>query len=852
MREFSKNSMLKIVIGLISLVSQFSFANSRLVTAPSPRIQDHSWSNPGEQVINAMDLVLTIDMETKKLHGLVSYQISKGKREQKKSKYDLLYLDAKKINVLGVYTHSNRQKKLPFNSVANFRKSRKLVSDKGASPMWMFSDDIKQIQPVTSGVQEDNLDLFGEGLVILIGKNSRVAVEFEVGLSADALQWLTAEQTHDKQRPFLFSQSQAILARTWIPCQDLPSVRFTYSARVMVKSPYNAVMSAEKVGVEYARGLLSDVFVHPKKLTWKNAYTDFKRATNVLVSNWLDYPFDNTTTPADVSTSGDLLICYQFAQNRPIPSYLLAISVGDFRYSSYRVTDDKNTKETGVYAERGYLEECRREFVRLPELVKAAERLYGQYVWGSYRVLVLPPSFPFGGMENPVVTFATPTIVAGDGSLVSLLAHELAHSWSGNLVTNATWEEFWLNEGFTNYFESRIMESVFGKEYADLLVNLAYADLVKTVEEMEQDSQGRLDTRLVLELDNRDPDEGVTDIAYEKGRFLLVMIERNIGRDNWDLFLRSYFSRHSFGVVTTQDFLTELKRFLLKGVAYSISSNGFIPNENERNPVPSSVDSIQLSLPSVVFPAGELKDYWNLKVGFCTDFISAIEKLWIHGIGLPFEGIAAFPEIESAELLRVDGIASRYWSSGVDRLDRNKVVEQSALGKSVIEKGVEPSNKSSSAKESKQEIDLPEVMACEFHRGGSTRRRDVLELDTTNFTAQHWVHLLRRLRSMGQLSVNDMEAIDERFHLSERKNAEVAFEWYMLGLKCHYKAVFPYLEQFLFTVGRRKFVLPLYEQILKTQDNGLEMVSYIFYGASPGYHSVTRKSVTELLLQHGQ
>ncbi len=847
MRIFSKKGMLKIAFVLICLISQILQANTRIVITSTPKIQNHSWSKSKELVVRSMDLALSVDMDAKKIHGVVSYQIAKGSEGKKQSKFDLLYLDAKKINILGVYTSSNKKTALPYSSAVDFKSFKKFGWQHGATPVWRFEEDNNGTNPISVGLQEENIDLFGEGLVVLIGKNNRVTIEFEVGLSADALQWLSAEQTRDKQYPFLFSQSQAILARTWIPCQDLPSVRFTYAARVYVKSPYNSVMSAEKVGVEYARGALSDVFSRSKKLAWKNAYTDYKPAADILVSNWMDYPFNNLATPTSVGTSGDLLICYRFAQNRPIPSYLLAISVGDFRYSSYRITDDKNIKETGVYAERGYLEECRKEFVRLPEMVKAAERLYGQYVWGSYRVLVLPPSFPFGGMENPVVTFATPTIVAGDGSLVSLLAHELAHSWSGNLVTNATWEEFWLNEGFTNYFESRIMESVFGKEYADLLVNLAYADLVKTVEEMEQDSQGRLDTRLVLDLENRDPDEGVTDIAYEKGRFLLVMIERKIGRDNWDLFLRSYFSRHSFGVVTTQGLLAELKYFLLKGVSYSITENGFIPNEIERHPAPSRLDSIQLSLPSIAFPAGELKDYWDKKYRFCSDFMLAIEKDWIHGIGLPFDGIAAFPEIESAELLRVDGIASRYWSSGVDKLDRNKTMEQGVTGK-VKATGKELSLNQGSVKE----MDMPEVMACEFNRGGAIRRRDVLELDTTNFTAHHWVHLLRRLRSMGQLSVNDMEAIDERFHLSERKNAEVAFEWYMLGLKCQYTTVFPYMEQFLLSVGRRKFVLPLYEQILKTQENALDMVSSIFYGASPGYHSVTRKSVTELLLEYNR
>ena len=848
MREFNRDCWLKMAIGFFVFWSQGLLANSRVVLIPSPRILNHSWSNPSEHAINSMDIALTVDMDANKIHGLVTYQLGSVNGKKKKSKYDLLYLDAKKIKVLGVYTNFTRKNSLPFNSISAFARSRKLEGRGGTSLVWMFRDENKISGPSSGNVTEGNVDLFGEGLVVLIGKNDRVTVEFEVGIAADALQWLTPEQTHDKRYPFLFSQSQAILARTWIPCQDLPSIRFSYTARVIVEAPFNAVMSAEKVGVEYARGSLEDAITNPRKLTWKNAYTDFSRADNALASNWLDYPFDLSTIAKNSMDSNHLLIAYRYSQNRPISSYLLAISVGDFRYSSYRVIQDKNIKETGVYAERGYLEECGREFVRLPELVRAAEKLYGQYVWGSYRVLVLPPSFPFGGMENPVVTFATPTIVAGDGSLVSLLAHELAHSWSGNLVTNATWEEFWLNEGFTNYFESRIMESVFGKEYAELLVNLAYADLVKTVEEMELDSQGMLDTRLVLDLENRDPDEGVTDIAYEKGRFLLVMIERKIGRDNWDLFLRSYFSRHSFGVVTTQGFLAELKNFLMKGVSYSVARNGFIPNEIERNPAPSSMDTIPLSLPSISFPEGELKNYWDRKFRHCSDFVLAIEEGWIHGIGLPYgDGLAAFPEIESSELLRVDGLASRYWSSGMDKQDGIKAIATPSADK--LKQG---GSGLVSSKEMVLETSEPEVLACDLHRGGTMRRRDVMQLDTSNFTAHHWVHLLRRLRSMGQLSVQDLEDMDERFHLSERKNAEVAFEWYMLGLKCQYTAVFPHLEQFLYTVGRRKFILPLYEQILKTQENGMDMVTNIFYGASLGYHSVTRKSVKELLLKYAR
>jgi hypothetical protein len=204
------------------------------------------------------------------------------------------------------------------------------------------------------------------------------------------------------------------------------------------------------------------------------------------------------------------------------------------------------------------------EFADTEKMIAAAETLYGPYRWERYDLLILPPSFPFGGMENPRLTFATPTVIAGDRSLVSLVAHELAHSWSGNLVTNATWNDFWLNEGFTVYFEQRILEAVFGKELAEMEASLELQGLRQSVDEMGPESP---DTRLKLDLAGRDPDDGMNDIAYQKGRYFLRAVESSVGRPAFDAFLRRYFESHAFGTMTTEAFVETLRRDLLTPAA---------------------------------------------------------------------------------------------------------------------------------------------------------------------------------------------------------------------------------------------------------------------------------------------
>jgi leukotriene-A4 hydrolase len=338
----------------------------------------------------------------------------------------------------------------------------------------------------------------GSPLTIAIQPDTKsVKIDYAASPDAAAVQWLSPEQTADGKHPFLFTQSQAILARSWVPIQDTPGVRMTYDATVRVPRGLMAVMSAEN--------------------------------------------------SSELSPDG----VYRFRMPQAIPAYLLALAVGDLEFRAF-------SENSGVWAEKPMIDAAHSELVDTPKMIAAAEKLYGPYRWGQYDVLVLPPSFPFGGMENPRLTFATPTILAGDRSLVSLVAHELAHSWSGNLVTNATWNDFWLNEGFTVYFERRIMEEVFGREYSEMLALLGYQDLEATVAELPS-----RDTHLFLDLTGRDPDEAATKLAYEKGYFLLRLIEETVGRENWDAFLRAYFDRHAFQSMTTSAFMQELESELL-------------------------------------------------------------------------------------------------------------------------------------------------------------------------------------------------------------------------------------------------------------------------------------------------
>ena len=343
--------------------------------------------------------------------------------------------------------------------------------------------------PATFAMGERD-SVLGSAMNITVGAEAaQVKITYETSPKAEGLQWLSPAQTAGKEKPYLFSQAQALYARTMLPVQDTPAVRMTYEASLRVPDGLLPLMSASQDGKD-ADG------------------------------NW------------------------RFSMPQPIPSYLIAIAVGDIKFKAINDT-------IGVYAEDYILDASAEEFAQTPEMEVANTELYGPYRWGRYDLLVLPPSFPYGGMENPRLSFMTPTLIAGDKSLTNVVAHELAHSWSGNLVTNSNWRDAWLNEGFTSYVENRVMEELYGKERAMMEQSLDMEGLKRAISDAKRPEL----TQLKLPDDMTHPDDAFTLVSYIKGANFLFFLEDRFGRDAFDPFLKSYFNAYAFESVTTEDFL---------------------------------------------------------------------------------------------------------------------------------------------------------------------------------------------------------------------------------------------------------------------------------------------------------
>lgn len=360
--------------------------------------------------------------------------------------------------------------------------------------------------PLAFGMGETKTSL-GTPLTIALPKSGdTIVIDYETSPQAAAVQWLDAAQTAGKKLPFLFTQGESILTRSWVPTQDGPGIRQTWDATIHVPGGMRAVMSAAHVGI-------------------------------------------------DGEKDANGLRVYRFKMDKPVAPYLIALAVGDIAFRQIGTI-------TGIYAEPAVVDKAASEFKEVDQMIAAASKLYGPYRWGRYDILVLPPSFPYGGMENPTLTFATPTVLAGDRSLVSLVAHELAHSWSGNLVTNANWNDFWLNEGFTDYIERRIMEEIRGRDYADMLRVLGRESLASAV--TDAGGPTSKDTQLHLDLAGRDADFGTGNIAYEKGAAFLETVESVVGRERLDNFLRDYFDHFAFQPMTSDRMVAYMKAKLLR------------------------------------------------------------------------------------------------------------------------------------------------------------------------------------------------------------------------------------------------------------------------------------------------
>ena len=582
----------------------------------------HSHARPDQVKIKHLHLDAKVNFDTKRISGSVTLTLDRIDPQAK------LQLDSDGLEIRSVKTESGQT--LTFNQ-----------------------------PPARKGI--------GHGLIVDLpaatDQPAKVIVEYATDPTAAAVQWLSPEQTTDKKHPFLFTQSQAILARTWVPCQDTPGVRMTYSAKLQVPKELLAVMSA----------------ANPQK----------KNDTGV----------------------------YEFEMKQPIPSYLLALAVGDLKFVSVG-------ERSGVYAEPSVLKKAAWELADTERMILAAEKLYGPYRWDRYDVIFLPSSFPFGGMENPRLTFATPTILAGDRSLVALVAHELAHSWSGNLVTNATWNDFWLNEGFTVYFEQRIMEAVYGRRYSEMLAKLTLDGLQRELLQLK-----KRDTWLKLDLLGRNPDDGMTSIAYDKGYFFLRMLEEKVGREKWDAFLKDYFDKFAFQSMTTEGFLKHLKA--------------------------------------------------NLTVDVDLDS-------WVYSPGLP----DSMPVVKTEELEKV-AAAAKALTDGL----------------------------------------TPTEIANDFK--------------TADWTTHHWNHFLRSLQSP-PLSTEQMTALDAQFKFTESGNSEITHDWLLLVIAADYQPAMPKLKAFLTGQGRRKFLTPLYTKLVETE-SGKALAKEIYTIARPGYHSVSRDTIDEIL-----
>jgi hypothetical protein len=424
-------------------------------------------------------------------------------------------------------------------------------------------------------------------------------------------------------------------------------------------------------------------------------------------------------------TFGDMRT-FAFQMPEPIPSYLIALAVGDLAFQ-------KLGDRTGVYAEPSVVKAAAYEYADTEKMVEAAERLYGPYRWGRYDILVLPPSFPFGGMENPRLTFASPTTIVGDRSMVSLIAHELSHSWSGNLVTNAVWSDFWLNEGATEYFEDRILEELYGVETADLNKVLAWQELKDALTEKADKPE---DTKLCRNLrPDQDPDDAVNAITYTKGANFFRTLERTTGRERFDVFIRNYFDSHAFQPMTCEEFVRLVKHDLFGDDVAAIAA--------------AKVDD------------------------------------WAWGPGLPSNAVAP----TSTLLAQVDA----------------------ALEK--LKNGASPES-----------------------------------LATADWNAAQWIYFLKNVPE--PRSTQQLTAMDTTFRLSQSKNRAIRFEWLRIVARNHYDGAVPSLEEHLSTQGRRRYVIPVYKDLVAS-NWGRPIAERVFAAAKPTYHPLTARSIEQVLQAGG-
>ena len=502
-------------------------------------------------------------------------------------------------------------------------------------------------------------------IIAMPGEADSVEIDYQSAPTALGLQWLDPEQTAGKRHPFLYSQAQSIQARSFVPLQDTPGIRITYDATVRTPPELRAVMSADNDPHAQMNGV------------------------------------------------------FRFTMPQPIPSYLIAIAVGDLEFEPIG-------KRTGIYAEKETMPAAVAEFADTEAMLESTEAMYGPYRWGRYDLLILPPSFPFGGMENPRLSFITPTLLAGDKSLVSTIAHELAHSWSGNLVTNAAWRDLWLNEGFTTYLTNRIMQVIYGDERYRMEMALGYADLQDAL--MELDDKDEI---LAIDLRDQDSERVFSYIPYEKGALFLHELEMTVGRDAFDSFLLDYFNEFAFQSITTEDFLEYLDKTLLVDHADELDAERI--------------------------------------------------RQWIFSPGLP----------DGAPIPKSDALAK-----------------------------IQPTRHAFLA--------------------GDLAAADI---DVSDWTYHHWKLFLDGMPK--DLRRARLDELDAAFDLTGSGNAEIVFSWLRIAIRNGYEPAYARLSTFLHSIGRYKFIGPLYSDLV---DAGMaDMARELFESAKPAYHPLAARGIASVI-----
>jgi leukotriene-A4 hydrolase len=628
--------MKNLVAALFASASLVCLAAAQAAAPPDPIISGrdyHSYAEPSAFRVKHLDLDLQTSFGDKRLSGVADLTVARISPDASK-----LVLDTRDLAIRRIWWLRGAADLVPLRFTIGAR-------------------DPLLGSPLT-------IDLPAE----VNAPEFSVRISYQTRPEATGLQWVAAPQTANKTDPFLFTQSQAIHSRSWIPLQDSPQVRMTYKATIHVPPGMRAVMSA-----------------------------------------------DNATA---LSPNG----IYKFDMPQAIPSYLIALGVGKLEF---RATGPR----TGVFAESSIVDAAAREFSETEQMIQVSEKLFGPYRWGRYDLLILPPSFPFGGMENPRLSFITPTVIAGDRSMTALIAHELAHSWSGNLVTNATWRDLWLNEGFTVFLQGRIMQAVYGDRREAMEEMLDLATVQKELATLPPSDQV-----LAIDLRGRDPDDAFTQVPYIKGALFISWLSSRFGAERVDRFLHDYFDKFAFQSIATEDFRAYLEANLLPQKAGAVT-------------------------------AAELDE-------------------WIQSPGLP--RFAVLPHSDAFVL--VDGVR-KDWQSG-------KVAA----------------------------ADLP----------------------TKEWTMHEWLHFLDGLPQ--KLPAAKLDELNAAFALTATGNSEIAFSWLRIAIRNDYQPAYAQLDSYLTTIGRRKLIKPLYEDLMKTPA-GAARARDIYTRARPNYHPIATATIDEIVFK---